>query len=107
MTWRGGQYLTFSDHRVRPALDLLQRVPQERPVRIVDLGCGAGNVTAVLPRRWPGARVTGVDSSAAMLDRARESDPAVDWQLHDLRDWCPEEPVDLIFSNAARHWLDD
>jgi trans-aconitate 2-methyltransferase len=105
MAWSPGQYLTFSDHRLRPALDLLQRVPLDRPGRIVDLGCGAGNVTALLRQRWPEAKLTGVDSSAAMLARARESDPAVDWRLHDLLDWRPEEPVDLIFSNAALHWL--
>ncbi len=107
MTWDPGQYLTFGDHRLRPALDLLQRVPLERPDRVVDLGCGAGNVTAVLRRRWPEAQVTGVDSSAAMLARARAADPAVDWQLGDLLDWRPEGPVDLIYSNAALHWLDD
>ncbi len=107
MTWDPGEYLTFSDHRLRPALDLLQRVPLGHPARIVDLGCGAGNVTAVLRGRWPDAKVTGVDSSAAMLARAREADPAVDWRLHDLLDWRPEKPVDLLYSNAALHWLDD
>jgi len=107
MTWDPGRYLTFSHHRLRPALDLLQRVPLERPARIVDLGCGAGNVTALLRQRWPEAQITGVDSSAAMLARARESDPTVEWRLHDLLDWRPEEPVDLIFSNAALHWLDE
>src|SRR5262245_48670549 len=107
MVWDPAQYLSFGDHRLRPAIDLLQRVPLERPARVVDLGCGAGNVTAVLRRRWPEARITGVDSSPAMLDRARGSDPAVDWQLGDLRDWRPEQPVDVIYSNAALHWLGD
>jgi trans-aconitate 2-methyltransferase len=106
MTWDPGQYLTFSDHRLRPAVDLLQRIPLERPARIVDLGCGAGNVTAVLRQRWPEARVTGVDSSAAMLARARAADPAVDWRLGDLLEWRPDAPVDLVYSNAALHWLD-
>lgn len=106
MTWDPGQYLTFSDHRLRPAVDLLQRIPLERPARIVDLGCGAGNVTAVLRQRWPEAKVTGVDSSPAMLARARASDPAVDWRLGDLLEWRPDEPVDLIYSNAALHWLE-
>lgn len=107
VTWDPAQYLVFRDHRLRPAIDLLQRVPLERPARIVDFGCGPGNVTAVLRRRWPDAQVTGVDASAAMLDRARGADPGVDWQLADLRQFSPAARVDLLFSNAALHWLDD
>ena len=107
MAWDPAQYLAFSDHRLRPAVDLLQRVPIEEPARIVDLGCGAGNVTALLRRRWPAAKLTGVDSSASMLARARQSDPTVEWRQGDLLEWRPEEPVDLLYSNAALHWLDD
>jgi trans-aconitate 2-methyltransferase len=106
MTWDPVQYLAYGDHRLRPALDLLQRVPLEQAARIVDLGCGAGNVTRVLRQRWPAAHVTGVDSSPAMLERARQADPAVEWRLADLRDWSPGAPVDLLFSNAALHWLE-
>lgn len=107
MAWDPTQYLAFSDHRLRPALDLLHRIPLEEPARIVDLGCGPGNVTALLRRRWPAAAVIGVDSSDAMLTRARATDPDVDWQLADLARWTPPAPVDLVFSNAALHWLDD
>ena len=82
-------------------------MPLRRAARIVDLGCGAGNVTRALRERWPDATVTGVDSSGAMLERARATDPDVDWRLGDLRDWTPEGPVDLLFSNAALQWLDD
>lgn len=89
MTWDPAPYLVYSDHRLRPALDLLQRIPPEDPGSIVDLGCGAGNVTKVLRQRWPLAKVTGVDGSPAMLDRARTADAAVDWRLGDLRDWSP------------------
>jgi trans-aconitate 2-methyltransferase len=106
-SWDPAQYLRWSDHRLRPAVDLIQRVPLERPAHIVDLGCGTGNVTAYLRRAWPTARVTGVDGSPAMLERARASDPAVDWQEADIAGWRPAAPVDLLFSNAALHWLDD
>jgi trans-aconitate 2-methyltransferase len=106
-TWDPEQYLRWSDHRLRPALDLLQRVPLERPESIVDLGCGAGNVTAVLRRRWPAARLTGVDGSASMLARARQADPGAEWRQADIGVWSPAAPVDLLFSNAALHWLDD
>ncbi len=105
--WDPTQYLRWSDHRVRPAVDLIQRVPLERPAHIVDLGCGTGNVTALLRRAWPQARVTGVDASASMLERARASDAAVDWQRAEIAGWTPSAPVDLLFSNAALHWLDD
>src|SRR6185436_4787551 len=107
MAWDPAQYLSFADHRLRPAIDLLHRIPLTRPATIVDLGCGAGNVTKVLRERWPEARVTGVDGAPAMLDRARTVDPAVAWELADLRNWRPPKPVDLLYSNAALHWLDD
>lgn len=73
----------------------------------MDLGCGTGNVTALLRRAWPEARVTGVDSSAAMLERARASDAGVEWEQAEITTWTPSAPVDLLFSNAALHWLDD
>jgi trans-aconitate 2-methyltransferase len=105
--WDPAQYLRWSDHRVRPAVDLIQRIPLERPAHIVDLGCGTGNVTALLRRAWPEAGVTGVDASAAMLERARTSDAQVTWQQAEIGHWTPTAPVDLLFSNAALHWLDD
>jgi trans-aconitate 2-methyltransferase len=106
-TWDPAQYLKWSDQRLRPAVDLLQRVPLATPARVVDLGCGTGNVTALLRARWPAARVTGIDGSLAMLERARASDPGVEWQQADVAAWTPPVPVDVLFSNATLHWLDD
>jgi trans-aconitate 2-methyltransferase len=106
MTWDPAQYLAFGDHRLRPALDLIQRVPLDQVNHIVDLGCGAGNVTRALRDRWPAAAVTGVDSSEAMLARARQTAADVEWHLADLAEWEPRAPVDLLFSNAALQWLD-
>ena len=62
--WDPGQYLRFADERLRPALDLLGAVPLNSARRVVDLGCGAGNVTAILKRRFPAAEVIGIDGSA-------------------------------------------
>ncbi len=107
VTWDPAQYLAYRDHRLRPALDLIARVPIAKAARIADLGCGPGNVTAILRARWPDAAVTGVDASPPMLERARAAAPEVDWQLADLARWTPAAPVDLLFSNAALHWLDD
>ena len=106
-TWDPAKYLEFAGLRLRPALDLLARVPLGNPGVVYDLGCGAGNVTRLLTARWPGARVTGVDGSAAMLAEARKAEPDVTWVEADLRAWAPPRPAALIFSNAALHWLPD
>jgi trans-aconitate 2-methyltransferase len=107
VAWDPAQYLKFADHRLRPAVDLLARIDLERPRTIYDLGAGAGNVTRVLRQRWPDAQITGVDDSQAMLDRAAATAPDIVWQRADLATWSPPERADLIYSNAALHWLDD
>jgi trans-aconitate 2-methyltransferase len=105
--WDPAQYLKYADLRSRPALDLLARVPLAAPETVYDLGCGAGNVTRLLALRWPEARVTGVDGSAAMLARARAEHPGLAFVEADLGRWRPPAAADLLFSNAALHWLDD
>ena len=105
--WDPAQYLRFAGHRLRPALDLLNRTDPERAEAVTDLGCGAGNVTRWLAQRWPAADVTGIDGSAAMLARAAEELPGVRWRQADIAAWMPERPQDLVFSNAALHWLAD
>jgi trans-aconitate 2-methyltransferase len=81
-------------------------VPLAAPVAVYDLGCGAGNVTRFLAQRWPAAAVTGVDGSPAMLARARAAVPTIQWEEADLGTWRPPRPADLLYSNAALHWLD-
>jgi trans-aconitate 2-methyltransferase len=105
MQWDPAVYLQYADERLRPALDLLARVPLAAPSRVVDLGCGAGNVTALLKRRFPTATVTGVDGSAPMLARARAAVPDCAFSQADIAAWAPDEAPDLIYSNAALHWL--
>lgn len=105
--WDPIKYLTFEGPRLRPALDLIDRVPLENPKVIYDLGCGTGNGAGALKQRWPHARVAGVDSSKAMLDKAAEEATDIDWILADIESWVPQRQPDLIFSNAALHWLDD
>lgn len=106
MSWNPEQYLRFSAPRLRPAVDLLARV-DGTPRTVVDLGCGTGHVTALLAARWPQAQITGVDDSAAMLAQARNALPALTWQQQGIADWRADVPVDLLFSNAALHWLPD
>ncbi|WP_433889853.1 trans-aconitate 2-methyltransferase [Streptomyces sp. CA-111067] len=113
-TWDPQQYLRHSGHRTRPFLDLLTRIgdlPGGGAPRIADIGCGPGNVTALLADRWPGARITGYDSSPEMLHEAeRYAGPtagggALDFRAADAARWTPEEPYDLIVSNAALQWV--
>jgi trans-aconitate 2-methyltransferase len=104
-SWDPAQYLRFSNERLRPALDLLARVPLETANHVVDLGCGAGNVTAILKRRFPAADVLGVDGSEAMLDKARAAAPDCRFAAGDFSTWAPAAKPDLIFSNAALHWV--
>jgi trans-aconitate 2-methyltransferase len=110
MRWNPAQYLQFAGERLRPAMDLLARVPLERPGTIVDLGCGVGNVTMLLGERWPDAHIVGVDSSPDMLREARaatRNDRRFTFVASDLAQWRPDAPVDLVYSNAALHWLPD
>lgn len=106
-TWDPTQYLAFGSERAQPALDLLARVPLEAPGSVYDLGCGAGNISRALQARWPGARITGIDGSPEMLERARTESTGIDWVEADMNDWRPSAPADLVYSNAALHWLDD
>ena len=106
-SWDARQYLRFAGERTRPAFDLMQRLPEElSPRRIIDLGCGTGEITLSLKRRWPEAEVTGLDSAPAMLAKARALGDEVRWIEADIASWSPERPFDLIFSNAALQWLD-
>jgi trans-aconitate 2-methyltransferase len=105
--WDPAKYLEFAGLRLRPALDLLARIPHEAPRCVYDLGCGPGNVTRLLGERWPGAALTGVDGSPAMLERARAALPGVTFVEADLSAWAPPAPADVVYSNAALQWLDD
>lgn len=111
MSWDPTQYLKFASERLRPAIDLLDRVPlaaePEAPMSVVDLGCGAGNLTPLIQLRWPQATLIGVDSSSTMLAKARQEYPTVSFVEADIASWRPEAPVDLLYSNAALHWLDN
>lgn len=103
--WDPEQYLRFGDERLRPALDLLARVAHPGPRRVVDLGCGAGSAMPALRARFPDAALSGVDGSAAMLEKARAA--GFEAEQADIAHWSAAEPVDVLFSNAALHWLPD
>jgi trans-aconitate 2-methyltransferase len=104
--WNPATYLQFADERARPFLDLVARIGDDGPGRVVDLGCGPGNLTRVLADRWPNADVVGMDSSPAMIERARhEAGSRVRFLVGDLRGWRPDPPVDVLVSNATLQWV--
>lgn len=107
MVWNPSVYMSFGDERTRPAIELLARIRVDDPARVVDLGCGPGNSTAVLAARWPQAHLEGVDSSADMLREARKSEARAQWIEADIAAWSPKNKYDVIFSNATLQWLDD
>lgn len=108
MRWSPDHYLKYADHRLRPALDLLARIPLDQAEQVVDLGCGPGNMVEALLETFPTAQLTGVDNSEDMLMRAREQfSNQVTWQKADVAAWEPKNAQDLIYSNAALQWLDD
>jgi trans-aconitate 2-methyltransferase len=105
--WDPKTYLAFADERTRPAAELLARVPVEAPERVVDLGCGPGNSTALLADRWPDAHIEGIDSSPEMIRQARESGVKAEWSVANIADWTASAPYDVVYSNAALHWVGD
>lgn len=119
--WDPNLYLKYGNERTRPAADLIAQIRLESPARIVDLGCGPGNSTELLRQRWPKADITGVDNSPEMLAEAKAKHPDWQWGLCDIESWQPSSQIaqkqrdpgalehepdfDLIFSNAAFHWV--
>lgn len=103
-TWDPAQYLRYADERARPFLDLTARIGAERPGLVVDLGAGPATQTRLLAERWPGAEVLAVDSSPAMVERARTQE-GVTAVLGDLRTWEPPRPIDVLVTNAALQWV--
>src|SRR5258708_16418111 len=106
--WDPGQYLRYAGERARPFFDLLTRVGAGEPGYVADLGCGPGNLTAVLADRWPAAEVVGVDSSPEMIAAAREEARHRDrlsFALADIWDWRPARRLDVLLSNAVLQWV--
>jgi trans-aconitate 2-methyltransferase len=105
--WDPNLYLKFSDQRARPAADLIAQIRIENPAHIIDLGCGTGNSTEQLHRRWPEAALTGLDSSATMLAQAQHNHPDWHWIKSTIEEWAADTIYELVFSNAALHWVPD
>jgi trans-aconitate 2-methyltransferase len=105
MTWDPKTYLSFESERTRPAAELLARIPLDTPNRVIDLGCGPGNSTALLASRWPNANLEGLDNSAEMLEQAKASGVRASWIQSDIASWSPAHACDVIYANAAFQWV--
>jgi trans-aconitate 2-methyltransferase len=101
--WDPGKYWAFADHRGRPFHDLVNRVGAEKPRRVVDLGCGPGNLTETLGARWPDAAIEALDSSPEMVQAARAR--GIDAHVADVDTWHPEPDTDVVVTNAVLQWV--
>ena len=108
-SWNADQYLKFADERTRPCHDLLAAINLSTVEQLIDLGCGPGNSTSVLAKRWPHARITGLDNATSMIDVARSEQPQHRWVVQEIAEWAvnEREQFDLVFSNAALQWVPD
>lgn len=108
--WNPNQYDRFRAEREAPFRDLVAGIDRDgwRPERVLDLGCGTGRLTAELHRGLGAGSTLGIDSSAAMLEEARElGEPGLSFRAGDIATFAPDESFDLVLSNAALHWIDD
>jgi trans-aconitate 2-methyltransferase len=101
--WDPAKYLTFADHRSRPFHELVDRIPAAAPRRVVDLGCGPGNLTSTLASRWPDAVLEAFDSSPEMVEAARAR--GLDARVADAVSWLPAPDTDVIVTNAVLQWI--
>ncbi len=100
-------YMKFENERTRAASNLLAQVPDINPRIVYDLGCGPGNSTQLLRRRFPSASVIGLDSSNNMLQVARSRVTGAQFLKEDIEFWLPPKDVDLLFANASLHFVRD
>jgi trans-aconitate 2-methyltransferase len=108
MRWDPAQYARFAEERGRPFLDLTARIEHDAPRRVIDLGCGPGNLTALLARRWPGARVEGIDSSVEMIERSAPlATDQLSFHVADVAEFRVPPDADVLVSNAALQWVPD
>jgi trans-aconitate 2-methyltransferase len=114
LEWDAAEYEVVSVPHVGWGVGLLGRALERRPLRgdetAIDAGCGTGKITELLLRHLPGGTVLAVDASAAMVEAARErfaGDGRVRVEQQDLVRLQVERPVDLIFSTATFHWIQD
>jgi len=106
LSWDPNQYERFKDERAQPFRDLAALVEPRPRMRIADLGCGTGELTRELHDQLAAEETLGIDNSDAMLSKAKPSG-TLRFELGDIAAFASDQPFDLIFSNAALHWVPD
>jgi trans-aconitate 2-methyltransferase len=107
-TWNPSQYERFRSEREQPFHDLVALITRRPASRVIDLGCGTGLLTAALHRELAATQTVGIDSSEAMLDRARTVEvDGVTFEHGDISHLQVDAPFDVVFSNAALQWVRD
>ncbi len=105
--WNPDKYLLFAKERNQPPIDLANKIEIISPKTIADLGCGPGNSTRILHQKWPSSKITGLDKSPAMIDKASQEIPQIEWKIFDAEKDLFLKKYDLIFSNATFQWIVD
>jgi trans-aconitate 2-methyltransferase len=105
--WNPNQYEKFKDQRAKPFIDLMNLIEPAKFTNAIDLGCGTGELTQKLFEHIKAVKMTGIDSSPEMLEKAQKfsAPPAFGFELQDIGLFQPSQKQDLIFSNAALQWL--
>jgi trans-aconitate 2-methyltransferase len=106
LSWDVDQYERFKEERAQPFRDLVSLIEPRPKMRIVDLGCGTGELTRFLHEHLSAAETIGIDSSESMLSKASPAS-GLTFQLAAIGSFTTDRPFDLVFSNAALHWLPD
>jgi trans-aconitate 2-methyltransferase len=107
-TWDPAVYDRFKEERAQPFHDLLALVQPVPGGRAVDLGCGSGELTALLHARTGAAETLGIDSSAAMLEPAvARAQGGLRFELGDIGAFAADGSWDVVFANASLQWLPD
>jgi trans-aconitate 2-methyltransferase len=102
--WNVHQYERFKNERAQPFRDLAGLIEPQPNMRIIDLGCGTGELTRELHELLAASETLGIDSSESMLQKASPSS-SLHFKLGDIESFTTERPFDLVFSNAAVHWI--
>lgn len=104
--WNSNQYLKFKNERTQPAIDLANRISFDNAKSIIDIGCGPGNSSEVLQRRFPSSKIIGIDSSSEMITKAKSQHNDIDFVCCNVNDLlCRQEKYDIVFSNACIQWI--
>jgi trans-aconitate 2-methyltransferase len=104
--WNPDLYLKYRNERTQPSIDLINKIGISlQPRSILDIGCGPGNSSEALLQRWPNVKLTGIDNSANMIEKARTTYPNNKWIVADASNCTSNAKYDIVFSNATIQWI--